>query len=329
MTRPVAFCLLSRDRVFARHLTAQTGRFTNAEVAVADSDHDAWHLLRTHREAIFLVDVGTGGLGPEVTEATLKRPLALACYDGGHAGAIETLTSRGGKVGVLGKASSTLDLAVAALLRLRAPEDFNATAAPRPVLDHPNLGQSRLIRSSRERDDCIKGVVDTLIDRPSFVDFQALVATVTWELIMNAIFSAPIDQRSGHPRYADRPRTDQIDLEGREEVTLAYGGDERLFGVEVSDRFGRLSRPSVLASLLRVGAGTALDQFRGGDAGAGVGYFMIIESVSLLCVRVRPRRDTSVAAIFVRTKRRKEFVTDPPCILFDIQEETTAAPSTP
>jgi len=62
--------------------------------------------------------------------------------------------------------------------------------------------------------------------------------------------------------------------------------------------------------------GTGMNQVRRGNVGAGVGYYMMVQSVSLLSIRVVSGKSTTAVALFRQTKRRKDFVESAPCVLF-------------
>lgn len=113
-----------------------------------------------------------------------------------------------------------------------------------------------------------------------------MIRTVTDELIMNAIFNAPVDQRGEHT-WSELDRTEDRPLEGRHAVDVRYACDGSLLAVSVEDHFGSLERATIAEYLGRC--------FQGGEnrlesqgAGAGLGIYMAFERVRQLVFNIAP-----------------------------------------
>ena len=122
------------------------------------------------------------------------------------------------------------------------------------------------------------------------------VVTVTDELLMNAMFAAPCDA-SGRPKYAQRDRSLPLVLERGERATLQYGCDGRHVVVAISDRFGELSRSSILKYLEPCLSGAQLVVSQQ-TAGAGIGLSMVFGAITQLVFNVQPGVRTEVIALF-------------------------------
>jgi hypothetical protein len=151
-----------------------------------------------------------------------------------------------------------------------------------------------------ERDTIVErltGVVRALGGGRRLVESVALVAD---ELITNAIYNAPRDP-DGQPRYAHRSRRDKVTLEPTEYVRLEYGSDGRLFGIAVTDNFGRLTGETIRSGIAR--CLTADDPIEQKQGGAGLGIYTALGSVNQLVVNVDQGVKTEVIALWDLERR--------------------------
>jgi hypothetical protein len=154
-------------------------------------------------------------------------------------------------------------------------------------------------RDHRDRQRVVAEVA-ALVERTGGSDrLAARISEVSHELIMNATYDAPIDAR-GEPRY-HHDRRAPIAVRDAEVPTVQLATDGMLIAVRVTDRFGRLTRDQVLASLRRgadashAAAGDVVDRSRGG---AGLGLWRVYAGSAVTIVDIVPGYQTSVTAIF-------------------------------
>jgi len=308
--------VLTSDTAFQKKVVVGAA-LANVAVVAAAKKNAAMDLLAAHPHSPVLVDVGTGSLGPSMAAVVVQRDNAVACYDGLHYECIQTLVTHDFKGGAIGKSSDLLHAVLADLtansVHLRAG---GAEAAVREFLPPASLIYRQIVTDSDDKDACLAMLMASAASRPGFGDLPRLIATVAWELLMNAIYSAPFDEQSQAPRYARVTRDQRVTLLPSEYVQLAHGSIDHYQALSVGDHFGRLSRSQVIKSLSRPGLGTGMNQVRRGNVGAGVGYYMMVQSVSLLSIRVVSGKSTTAVALFRQTKRRKDFVESAPCVLF-------------
>jgi hypothetical protein len=69
----------------------------------------------------------------------------------------------------------------------------------------------------------------------------AVIATATDELIMNAIFDAPIDEVGKHI-HAQTPRSTALDLDEKSVVELKIAFDMKMLGIGVTDLHGSVDK---------------------------------------------------------------------------------------
>jgi hypothetical protein len=141
-----------------------------------------------------------------------------------------------------------------------------------------------------ERYAALAGANSRLIER---------MAVVAHEMLMNAMYDAPVDA-AGRALYA-ADRKQEIVLDERQAPTLRAGFDGMTAALEVTDPFGRLRRTHVLGSILRgIDGATSqsaqvLDTSHGG---AGLGFFRMHGGCTAVVVEVRPLEATRVLALF-------------------------------
>ncbi len=120
----------------------------------------------------------------------------------------------------------------------------------------------------------------------------ATTAQVADELIMNAMYDAPVD-KDGKPLYAHR-RNETIELEPNERPTLGFGYDGAHIVLSIMDPFGHLPRDAVFRGIHR-GLTTGQMDTRGG--GAGLGMLLMHRAAKVLFFDVIPGRRTQVTAV--------------------------------
>lgn len=126
------------------------------------------------------------------------------------------------------------------------------------------------------------------------------VATAAHELLMNAMYDAPVDE-SGQPLFAF-DRTAEVALSDRQRPTFRFAVSPTYLALDASDPFGRLPRSRFFDGVLRGLSGEAvLDTTHGG---AGLGLYTLLTAGSVLRVELRPMRETHVSWMLRRGRAR-------------------------
>jgi hypothetical protein len=118
-----------------------------------------------------------------------------------------------------------------------------------------------------------------------------MFAELTHELLMNALYDAPIDAE-GRPRHA-HDRKAPVTLAEDEAAALRVASDGVRLCIQVADPFGRLERRHVFQGLAR-GLGGQLDRSGGG---AGLGIVTCLQSAGALVFDVVPGHRTEVTGV--------------------------------
>lgn len=171
-------------------------------------------------------------------------------------------------------------------------------------LDWGFTGLELEIASSDQRDAAVAQVTDLVgrLGLPKRVD--TMFGELAHELLMNAMYDAPVDDR-GRPKYAG-DRKASITLEAGERPTVRAGTDGTRMVLQVTDPFGRLERRHVVESLARGLAGGEMDQSHGG---AGLGMMVCHNASSAMFFDVARGRHTEVTALLELDLNQRELKT--------------------
>jgi hypothetical protein len=179
-------------------------------------------------------------------------------------------------------------------------------AAPAPLSAYLDWGAYAIeleVRSTADRDAAI-GRIHQLVEMLAVPRrIGEMFGELGHELIMNAMYDAPVDAR-GQPRYA-ADRKAAIVLEEHERARVRIGTDGSRLALQVRDPFGRLERHHVFGGLQRGLAGE-MDRSHGG---AGLGMAVCHNASSAMFFDVSPGRHTDVTALFELEQNLREFRT--------------------
>lgn len=122
-----------------------------------------------------------------------------------------------------------------------------------------------------------------------------LFSGVVDELVSNAIFNAPVDA-AGKRRFRHLQRTRPVELAPHEEVQLQVASDGCRLGVSTTDPFGSLGRLQLLDLMAR-GLRREEPPLDEGQGGAGIGLYLVYESLSHFVVNLAPGRCTEMIGL--------------------------------
>jgi hypothetical protein len=157
--------------------------------------------------------------------------------------------------------------------------------------------RSYMLEDTRERDDAVATLAKDVVAVGLPERVGSLVSVIGDELIANALYAAPVDDkgvrfRAGEPR--DQPRA----LGGKDRVVVRWATDARYLAIEVRDRWGSID-PAVIAPRLAA-AGKQNAASEAGGMGLALAYaccnqFVIgcapgelTEVITLVDVRYKP-----------------------------------------
>ncbi len=159
-------------------------------------------------------------------------------------------------------------------------------------------------RSTADRDAAVAKIQDRLAGLQLPKRSVELVGELAHELLMNAMYDAPVDGR-GRPKYAG-DRKAAIMLTEPERPTVKLGTDGTRLALQVRDPFGGLERVRILDALTRGLAGGELDRSHGG---AGLGLTLCHNASSALFFDIARGRYTEVTALVELDLNQRELRT--------------------
>ena len=143
----------------------------------------------------------------------------------------------------------------------------------------------------------------------SFPDFAAVIAGAALELVMNATIDAPraAQKKVSHSKQSKNKGA---------AVLVDASWDSSNLAIRVEDPWGSLSRQDVLESLQRA-ARAGRDQILSGPEGAGIGLWMVLQSLDQLHYSVTPSQRTVVTGVIRITKKWRDFQRKVKLLSFD------------
>jgi len=182
-----------------------------------------------------------------------------------------------------------------------------APGAPPPLPAYLDWGCTAIelaIRATADRDHAVARVQELVGGLGVPKRIGDTLGELAHELIMNAMYDAPIDAH-GRPKYAG-DRKAEIQLEADERPRVRAGTDGSRFVLQVSDPFGRLERHHVVEGLERGLVAGELDQTHGG---AGLGMMVCHNATSAMFFDVARGRHTEVTALLELDLNQRELRT--------------------
>jgi len=145
----------------------------------------------------------------------------------------------------------------------------------------------------RAIDEVLKFAEDSGVRR----QIRSSIGQVCEELLMNALYDAPIDD-DGRQIFAEVGPKDRVDLSSPRPVSIRYAATPETFAVSVRDRFGTLEKNVILDYLDKCLHAT--QQIDRKTYGAGLGLYLIANSATQFVCNVAPGMATEVVCTFDR-----------------------------
>ena len=130
---------------------------------------------------------------------------------------------------------------------------------------------------------------------------RASIGQVCEELLMNALYDAPIDA-AGNPVFAEVELKARLQQLSPRPVSIRYAATDTGFAVSVRDRFGRLDKSTVLRYIHKCLHSS--EQIDRKMYGAGLGIYLIANAATQFVMNVAPGMATEVICTFDRKGAR-------------------------
>jgi hypothetical protein len=130
---------------------------------------------------------------------------------------------------------------------------------------------------------------------------RSAIGSVCEELLMNALYDAPVDER-GNPIFAEVEIKARLEQLSPRPVSIRYAATDGGFAVAVRDRFGRLDKATVLRYIDKcLHSSQQIDRK---TYGAGLGIYLIANAATQFVLNVAPGMATEVVCTFDRKSAR-------------------------
>jgi len=129
---------------------------------------------------------------------------------------------------------------------------------------------------------------------------RAAIGSVCEELLMNALYDAPVDDY-GQQVFAEIDPRDRTKSCSPKPVSIRYAVTETQFAVAVRDRFGRLAKNTILSYINK--CLTSPSQIDRKTYGAGLGLYLVANAAASYVVNVAYGIATEVVCTFDRTSK--------------------------
>ena len=166
--------------------------------------------------------------------------------------------------------------------------------------------QKIVLDDSAKRDPAAQAVSNVLMKKGVPRRIAARVANAIDEMVMNAIFDAPVDEVEVRYRK-QQDRGARFRLLERERVEIHFGIASTYAAISVQDQFGSLKQDDVMRFLKRNYQTESYTAGQDDSAGAGLGIYGILEGGLSLLFLSQAKLCTEVTLFFPLLKSAKEF----------------------
>ncbi|MCM0604687.1 MAG: hypothetical protein KA715_01205 [Xanthomonadaceae bacterium] len=156
-----------------------------------------------------------------------------------------------------------------------------------------------------QKQDAVEAIRNYVISAKFKARLSSVIANAVDELLMNAMFDAPVDEMNKRI-YTQTSRNTNINLEGKALVEMKVGFDENYLAVTVADQFGSLKKAAVVTHLMK----SYIDEsykLKLTSAGAGLGLGNVFRSGANFIFSCDQGVRTEVSLFFKRTASFKDF----------------------
>jgi hypothetical protein len=149
--------------------------------------------------------------------------------------------------------------------------------------------RSYTVENTHDRDAAVNALAKDIIGVGLPDRISSMVSVIADELIANAVYGAPVDEKGERYRSAEG-REKSRGLSGREVVTVRWATDARYLAIEVRDRWGSIEPAST-------GAKLAAGKQNAAQSEGGMGLPLAYACCNQLVIGVAPDTLTEVIAL--------------------------------
>jgi hypothetical protein len=153
------------------------------------------------------------------------------------------------------------------------------------------------LRDFQGRSTAIDTITQYAEERGVRRQVRSAIAQVCEELLMNALYDAPVDE-AGNQIFAEVDPHARVGSMSPRPVSIRYAATEDQFAVAVRDRFGRLAKNTILAYINK--CLYSAQQIDRKTYGAGLGLYLVANAAAGYVVNVAHGMATEVVCTFDR-----------------------------
>jgi hypothetical protein len=153
------------------------------------------------------------------------------------------------------------------------------------------------LRDFQGRGNAIDTIVKYAEERSIRRQVRSAIAQVCEELLMNALYDAPVDD-DGNQVFAEVDPHARVESMSPRPVSIRYAATDSQFAVAVRDRFGRLAKGTILSYIKK--CLTSAQQIDRKTYGAGLGLYLVANAAAGYVVNVAYGMATEVVCTFDR-----------------------------
>jgi hypothetical protein len=193
---------------------------------------------------------------------------------------------------------------------------------PAPYLLAGTALEERLIGSSADKEETLAAIVADAARFGLSDEKVRRIETAADELMLNAVYDAPRDER-GDALHANADRRTPVTLAAQAQVRTRWGCDGSTFVISVADRFGALDRATISAHVQRLldARSPRLGRAAPGQpstGGAGLGLVLTYSAANQLSLQIsRGRFCEATAALHVGGSNRAAVARGSALHIFD------------
>ncbi len=165
--------------------------------------------------------------------------------------------------------------------------------------------QTVKLTSTSQKQSAVEAIKNYLISAKFQTRMATVVANAVDELLMNAMFDAPVDDL-GKPLYSATARNTEMKLDGKHSVEMHVGYDGAYAAVSAVDMFGSLDKLKLLSHVSKIYTDEEY-KVKTSIAGAGIGLATVFRSGGSFFFASESRARTEVTVFFKRTDSFREF----------------------
>lgn len=161
------------------------------------------------------------------------------------------------------------------------------------------------LKQSSQKQDAVEAVRNFLLSSKFHTRMAAIIANAVDELLMNAVFDAPVDT-AGKPVYLNTPRSTVFELQGKSEVEMHVGVEQEYVAIMAADNYGSLDKVKLMTHISKL-YNREEYKVKTSVAGAGLGLATVFHSGGSFFFASEAGERTEVTVFFRRTNNFREF----------------------